>query len=216
MIFTILLVVLTGLSLILQDFIPAFDWAYGSRIFLVPVVFFACSVSVPFPVMLVLAFGTGFLWDARNMVSPDYAEKLAAGVTAGNIHFGDIGQTAGQLEIAVPHSGATFGFTIFLYALLGCFMQGIRPLFRRGRWELPVLMTGIGTFLLLLLEFLWINFRRGGFVFPVEIWYHLFTTALLSMFVAPLIFFLIDTLARLSGYRIRYTGLTNRRWAPPV
>ncbi len=76
-------------------------------------------------------------------------------------------------------------------------------------------MTGVGTFLLLLLDYLWINFRRGGFVFPVEVWYYLLTTALLSMFVAPLVFFLIDCLARWSGYRIRYTGLTNRRWAPP-
>ena len=215
MIFTVLLFIVTGLALILQDFIPAFDWAYGSRIFLVPVVFFACSVSVPFPVMLVLAFATGFVSDARNLVSPDYAEKLPVGVPFGNIHFGDIGEVAAQLGVAVPHSGATFGYSIFLYALLGSFMQGIRPLFRRGRWELPVLMTGVGTFLLLLLEFLWLNFRRGGFVFPVEIWYHLLTTALLSMFVAPLVFFFIDTLARLSGYRIRYPGLSNRRWAPP-
>lgn len=214
MIFPLLLFVITGLGLILQDFIPAFDWAYGSRIFLVPVVFFACSLSVPFPLMLLVAFFTGFLWDARNLVNPDYTEKLVAGQAGSNIHFGDVGQMAYQLETAIPHTGATFGFSIFLYILLGCMMQGIRPLFRRGRWELPVLMTGVGTFLLLLLEFLWINFRRGGFVFPLEVWYHLLTTALLSMFVAPLIFFLLHTLARLCGYRIRHTGL-NRRWAPP-
>ena len=214
MIFPLLLFVITGLGLILQDFIPAFDWAYGSRIFLVPVVFFACSLSVPFPLMLLMAFFTGFLWDARNLVNPDYTEKLVAGQAGSNIHFGDVGQMAYQLETAIPHTGATFGFSIFLYILLGCMMQGIRPLFRRGRWELPVLMTGVGTFLLLLLEFLWINFRRGGFVFPLEVWYHLLTTALLSMFVAPLIFFLLHTLARLCGYRIRHTGL-NRRWAPP-
>lgn len=214
MIFPLLLFVITGLGLILQDFIPAFDWAYGSRIFLVPVVFFACSLSVPFPLMLLVAFFTGFLWDARNLVNPDYTEKIVAGQAGSNIHFGDVGQMAYQLETAIPHTGATFGFSIFLYILLGCMMQGIRPLFRRGRWELPVLMTGVGTFLLLLLEFLWINFRRGGFVFPLEVWYHLLTTALLSMFVAPLIFFLLHTLARLCGYRIRYTGL-NRRWAPP-
>ncbi len=214
MIFPLLLFVITGLGLILQDFIPAFDWAYGSRIFLVPVVFFACSLSVPFPLMLLVAFFTGFLWDARNLVNPDYTEKIVAGQAGSNIHFGDVGQMAYQLETAIPHTGATFGFSIFLYILLGCMMQGIRPLFRRGRWELPVLMTGVGTFLLLLLEFLWINFRRGGFVFPLEVWYHLLTTALLSMFVAPLIFFLLHTLARLCGYRIRHTGL-NRRWAPP-
>lgn len=204
MIFTLLLFLLTAFALVLQDFIPAIDWAYHSRVFVVPVVFFACAISVPYPVMLMLAFATGFVWDAKNLVSPDFGEHGA---------FSDIARAALSLDTAVPQSGITFGFTIFLYALLGSFIQGIRPLFRRGRWELPVLMTGVGTFLLLLLEFLWINFRRGGFSFPVEVWYHLLTTSLLSMFVAPFVFFLIDRLAKLSGYRIRYEGLAKRRWA---
>ena len=91
-------------------------------------------------------------------------------------------------------------------------MQGIRPLFRKGRWEMPVIMCGVGTFLLLTCEYLWINFRRGGFFFPSSIWSSILTTALLSTLVAPLVFFLIDRLAKISGYHIRYEGLAYRRW----
>lgn len=203
MTFTLLLFLLTGLALILQDFIPVFDWAWHSRIFLVPVVFFACALSVPYPVMLALAFVTGFIQDARNLVSPDYM---------GDPGFADIARAVTELEIPAPQSGMALGFSIVLYALLGSLIQGIRPAFARGRWELPVLMTGAGVFLLLLMEYLWINFRRGGFSFPREVWYHLLTTAALSMFTAPLVFFLIDRLARYGGGRVRYTGPTNRRW----
>jgi RsiW-degrading membrane proteinase PrsW (M82 family) len=90
-------------------------------------------------------------------------------------------------------------------------MQGIRPLFRRGRWELPVLMCGVGTALLLTLEHLWFCFLRGHFFFPEELWLHIGTTALLSMMVSPVIFLFVHTLSRLSGYQIRYDGLDLKR-----
>ena len=35
-----------------------------ARLLLVPVVFFACAVALPFPLMLLFAFVTGFVWDA--------------------------------------------------------------------------------------------------------------------------------------------------------
>ncbi|HPZ98709.1 MAG TPA: hypothetical protein PLT93_11255, partial [Phycisphaerae bacterium] len=75
----------------------------------------------------------------------------------------DITHAALEVDTIPPAAGGAFGFSIFLYALLGSLMHGIRPLFRRGRWELPVLMTGAGTFLLLTLDYLFINFRRAGF-----------------------------------------------------
>ena len=109
-----------------------------------------------------------------------------------------------------PGSGGAFGFSIFLYALLGSLMHGIRPLFRRGRWELPILMTGAGTFLLLTLEYGFINFRRAGFSFQTEVWKHIAATSVLSMIVAPFAFLLINFLAKLSGYSIRYEGLATR------
>ena len=105
----------------------------------------------------------------------------------------------------------SFGYSILIYGLLGSLMQGIRPLFRRGRWELPVLMTGIGTGLLLIIEHLWICFLRGRFFFSEEIWMNIGTTALLSMMVSPLLFLGVHWLSAVAGYQIRYDGLRLRR-----
>ena len=197
MIFTALLGLILCFSMILQDFIPSIPWAYSSHLHLVAVVFFACAVSVPYPIMLLFAFLTGFVWDAKNMVQ---------------LMDVDVAQAAANLGVLLPKSGGTFGFSIFLYGLFGSLMQGIRPLFRRGRWEMALLMVGVGTFLLLLFEYLWINFRRGGFYFPASIWYYITTTALLSMAVAPLAFYLIHRLARTCGYHIRLEAMAYRRW----
>jgi cell shape-determining protein MreD len=197
MIFSLLLGVILCFGMIIQDFIPSIPWAYSSHFHLVAVLFFACAVSVPFPVMLIFAFFTGFVWDAKNMVQ---------------LMDRDVAQAAANLGVLLPKSGGTFGFSIFLYGLFGSLMQGIRPLFRRGRWEMALLMVGVGTFLLLLFEYLWINFRRGGFYFPASIWYYISTTALLSMAVAPLAFYLIHRLARTCGYHIRLEAMAYRRW----
>ena len=41
MIFVLLLFVLMALGFVVQDFIPAIDWAWHARIFAVPVIYFA-------------------------------------------------------------------------------------------------------------------------------------------------------------------------------
>jgi hypothetical protein len=194
MIFCFLLFILLGLSFVAQEFLPAVSWAYHARLFLVPVVFFGSAVSVPFPIMLLFAFFTGFVWDARHLVMlPDAAAHS----------FLD--------PAAQQAANPAFGYSIVLYALLGSLMQGIRPLFRRGRWELPVLMTGVATALLLVMEYLWISFLRGSFSFTEATWLNIGTTALLSMMVSPLCFLFIHWLSDTSGYRIRYEGLQLRR-----
>jgi hypothetical protein len=170
-------------------------WAYEARLLLVPVVFFACAVALRFPVMLLFAFATGLVWDARHLV----IDSASAGEQVFN--------AAPSLEAASP----SFGYSILLYGLLGSLMQGIRPLFRRGRWELPVLMCGLGTALLLTFEHLWFCFLRGRFFFSEAVWLHIGTTALLSMMISPVIFLLVHKLSRLSGYQIRYDGLELKR-----
>ena len=196
MIFVFLLFLLTGFGLVLQDFIPAVDAAYHARILVVPVIFFACGLSVPYPLMLVLAFVTGFMWDALNLTPAMFPDVAAAAVEVG---------------APPPVSGGTFGISIFFYALLGSLLHGIRPLFRRGRWELPLIMTSIGILLLLVLEYTWINFRRGGFTFPEEVWQHILATAMLSSVLVPLVFLFIYQMARLTGYRIRTEPPGRRR-----
>ncbi len=197
MIFSAALFVLLGLAFVAQEFLPVVPWAYHARVLLVPVVFFAGAVASPFPVMLLLAFATGFLWDARHLV-----------IESGSA----IEETLGG-AVASTTASPAFGYSIVLYALLGSLMQGIRPLFGRGRWELPVLMSGLATALLLLIEHLWFCFLRGRFFFSEDIWLNVGTTALLSMALSPLLFLLMHWISRLTGHQIRYDSLhLKRHW----
>ena len=147
------------------------------------------AISVPFPVMLGLAFFTGIIWDGLHVIIPP------------------------EGEISNPQAALKdirFGYSTLLFGLLGALMQGLRPLFRRGRWELPIIMTGVGAFLFLLIQYLLVNFTLGGLVFPASVWFKILTTALLCMLISPLIFFILHRLAKATGYQIRYEGLRRR------
>lgn len=187
--FLLLVTLLVALSFFLQEFIPVFEWAYGSRLLLVHAVFLAVAIAVPFPMMLTLALLTGFIWDARYHL-PIYPPDAVPGVMA--------------------HAELPFGFTIFVFGITGALIQGVRPLFRRGRWELPVLMIGLCTALGLLMEYLVISFHRGGLIFPPELWWKLLMTALFSALVSPFILLLLNRLADWVRYKIRMDGLKRR------
>ncbi len=179
-----ILLSLTLLAHLVQDFLPPLAWAYQAQVFVVWALYFTIAVSVPYPVMLGFAFVNGFLWEARHHV------------------------------VSNPEMALTFGYSIILLGLMGSFMQGIRPMFRRGRWELPVVMTGVATFLFLLIDALLINLRRGGFYFPHEAWFMMGTSGLLSMLISPLFLYLTNLLAKSTGYRVRYEGLYPRKARP--
>ena len=102
-----------SLAFVVQAFVPTVSWAYQATFYAVHLVFFAAAVTVSFPVMLALAFCAGFAWDALQLVP----QSTGAG--------GGIGGGAGDVS---------FGYSILLFGLTGSLMQGIRPLFRRGRW----------------------------------------------------------------------------------
>lgn len=186
--FFAILVLLILAAFILQEFVPVFDWAYSSRLLLVHTVFLTIAVAVPFPAMLGLAMLSGFLWDARYHI-PIYSEATLGTLT--------------QSELP-------FGFTIFLFGLLGAIIQGVRPLFRRGRWELPVLMIGICTALGMLLEYSVISFHRGGLEIPTELWWKLLMTALFSSLISPCLLLLLSRAADRVRYKIRLDGLKRR------
>tara|TARA_R110002096_G_scaffold33146_25_gene95936 strand:- start:2683 stop:3276 length:594 start_codon:yes stop_codon:yes gene_type:complete len=183
------IILLILVSFCIQEFIPVFDWAFSSRLLLVHAVFFTAAVAVPFPVMLGLALATGFLWDARYHL-PMYPPDV----------FPD----------AFIHAELPFGFTIFIFGVMGSFIQGVRPLFRRGRWELPILMVGLCTALGLMFEYLVICFHRGGLETPAELWWKLLMTALFSALVSPLLLLLLGRVADRVRYRIRTEGLKRR------
>lgn len=180
-----LLVILVLLfSFVGQEFLPAVEWAYFARLLLVQTTFFCVAITVPYPVMLLLAAATGFLWDARYHV-PVYPE-------------------------GAHHAELDFGFTIFLYGLMGSLIQGVRPLFRRGRWELPVFLIGICTFVTLVIQYLVLSFHRGDLFLSTKMWFQMLMTSLFSMAAAPLILLLLSRLAKWTGYKIKLEGITSK------
>jgi len=187
--FFIVLGLLLLCSFIIQEFLPVIGWAYGSRLLLVHAVFLAGAVAVPFPAMLSMALVAGFFWDARYHI-PIYPGEATFTI--------------------LTQSEVPFGFTIFLFGLTGSLIQGVRPLFRRGRWELPVIMIGLSTALMLLLEYLVIGFHRGGLETPPELRWKLLMTSLFSALVSPFLLLLLSRVAERTRYRIRMEGLKRR------
>lgn len=197
MIFFPVIFLLCALSLALQDFSIVVPWAYNSYVHITAVIFLVAAINVPFPMMLALAFWTGFLWDAKNscMMTDD------AVMTA-----------ASNLGVSIFNNGTSFGFSIFLLALMGALMQGIRPLFRKRHFFLPILMVGVCIFAMLTLEYLWINLRRGGFVFSQSTAMHIATTSMLSVLLAPFAFYFVKKLASWCGYDPHFDSLNRPRW----
>ncbi len=155
----------------LDGFFASFLSPLGVRILLVHTIFFTCSLTVSFPMMLGLAFPIGFIWDSSHMA-----------VTGVN----DVG----------------FGYSIFLLGLTGALMQGVCPLFKRGRWEVPIVLVGVATALLIGMEWFFVSFGRAKFIVPEDFWKELWVSALLGMIASPIFFYLIFKLSRLTGYPI--------------
>ena len=79
-------------------------------------------------------------------------------------------------------------------------MSGFRPLFQRGRWEIHCLFSGLFTSVIVLSEYLMITFRRGGIVFPVEVWWRIGGSGVVAAMLAPVFFFTLNWIATLTGY----------------
>lgn len=197
MIFYPVTLLLLLITFVVQEFIPGIPMANHATLLLPPVFFFSAAVAVPFPMMLLLSFVTGLLWDARHLPAVRESAKSAADGLAGGV-------------LATPETvggGMVFGLSIVIFTLLGLFLQGVRPLFKRGRVELPVLLVGFTTFVWLLMEYLVVTFIRGSLFFPAAMWTKMVTDSMLAMLAAPLLFLLLYSLAGLSRYEIRYEGL---------
>ncbi|MDI1313556.1 hypothetical protein [Prosthecobacter sp.] len=200
MLFHPISIILLLLTFMVQEFIPGLEIAQYATLFLPAVFFFSASVASPFSMMLLLAFVTGFLWDARHL--PGVMEGLSGAE--------DVFGTGADVELGAGSYPLPFGLSIVLFGMLGTLLQGIRPLFKRGRLELPVLMVGLAIFVWLLSQYLIITFLRGSLQFPAGVWSKMITDSLLAMLAAPLIFLLLYSLARLSSYEIKYEGLRYR------
>lgn len=161
---------LASVLAMLPDGMWSMDDVARAMLMIVPVFFFCASMSVSFSVMLALAFVTGLMWDC-----------------------------AFAFPVSATDDGV-FGASVFLFALIGGVMQGVRPFFVRGRWDVPVLVVGGGVFVFMFLEFLLLSLTRANLDFPGVLWVKISVSTLMSMMLAPMIFWLLYRLAQRSGY----------------
>jgi len=170
MIFFFFLLLLVLIAQIAEFFIPALPWLYNAHIYIVPVIVFYGAMALPFPLMLALALYAGILLDA--------------------LHVQVIGE---KVEISV-------GWSILLYGVLAGIMHGLRPLFMRGRWEVHCILSGIGTSVIILAQYLMITFRRGSLIFSREVWWQIGGPGLIAVAMAPIMFWFLQWMGRITAY----------------
>lgn len=177
-------------ALVIQQFLPVFDDWYGSRILLMQLVFLCCAVTVATPTMLLLALCGGLLWDAQCALGAD----------------------PGNPEVYVqPVESLRFGYSILLFGAMGYLMQGLQPLFRRGKWHFSALLSGVAVCLYLVAEYLLINFIRGEFSFTRATFMRMLWTSVLTMMVSPLVFLLLFRIAAWCGHTVHPQQVKKRR-----
>jgi hypothetical protein len=170
MIFFFVLLVLVLVAQISEFFIPTLDWMYNAHIYIVPVIVFYGAMALPFPLMLALALFAGVLLDVLT-----------------------VQVIGGKVEISM-------GWSILLYAVLAGIMHGLRPLFIRGRWEVHCILSGVCTSAIVLAQYLMITFRRGSIFFSHEVWWQIGGPGIIAMLMAPLIFWILHWIARITRY----------------
>src|SRR6266404_6676731 len=168
MIFFFVLLALVFIVQIAEFFIPPLDWMYNAHIYIMPVIVFYGAMALPFPLVLALAGFAGFLLDAATV------------------------------QVLGPRVEISVGWSILLYAVLAAIMHGLRPLFIRGRWEVHCIMSGVCTSMIVLSQYLMISFRRGSLFFTREAWWQIAGPGLIAMLMAPLAFWILHSLARLT------------------
>ena len=173
MIFFGILVATMFLGLVVQHFIGPLP-PYGVRVLLMPVVMFYGALALPVPGMLALAFCGGLMWDALHV----------------------------QVDLAHETAEVALGWSVILYALLGALMNGFRPLFQRGRWEIHCLLSGICTSLIVFAEYLMRTFRQEevAFIFNKEVWWRIGGAGLVAALLSPFFFLVLNYIAFLAGY----------------
>ncbi len=170
MIFFFILLALVSIAQIAEFFIPALPWLYNAHIYIVPLIVFYGAMALPFPLMLALALYAGILLDALTV------QVIGA-----------------RVEISL-------GWSILLYAVLAGIMHGLRPLFIRGRWEVHCVLSGICTSAIILAQYLMITFRRGSLFFSREVWWQIGGPGLIAILMAPIIFWLLQWMGRMTAY----------------
>ena len=144
----------------------------GGQILLLPLIFFYTAAALPLWGMLVAAFFAGLMWECLVNVPMD-----------------------GKSE-------TIFGWSILVYGALGAVMNGLHPLFMRGRWPFHCIVAGLLTSLLVLIEYLVLTFRREPFAFiwPPQVWRQVLSSGLVAAMIAPSVFLILNWVGRRLGH----------------
>jgi hypothetical protein len=144
----------------------------GGQILILPMIFFYAAAALPLWGMLTAAFLAGLMWECRVNIPLD-----------------------GEANVI-------FGWSILVYAALGAVMNGLRPLFLRGRWQFHCIVAGLLTSLLVLTEYLVITFRREPFAFiwPRNVWNQILSSGLVTVLVSPFVFLVLNWIGRRLGH----------------
>lgn len=177
--FSITTILLLLAAFAAQQFLPVFTGLHHSRILLVQLAFLCCAVASGQPLMLLLAFIGGFLWDAQCTLAP---------------HPGD------PAIYTQPTESLRFGYSILLFAAAGYLMQLIQPLFRHGKWLLTTALISLSLMLYLTLECGLISFIRGELQIDQPTFLQILYTSLFTAPLAPLLLVPLWLIARACDY----------------
>lgn len=153
---------------VVLDFVPPLAVLHGARIVLIPMFFCYAALALPFPAMLAAAVLTGLFVDLSSLQVLD----------------------GGHVEIAL-------GWSIFYFVIFGSFAQGFRQMFLDGHWWVYVLLSGVGTSLLLALQFLMITARRDSLVINELVAWRILAPGAVAILLAPLVHLVVALLSSL-------------------
>lgn len=169
-------------AIVCQSYLPVIPAFFGAWVILFPVILAYGALALPFPAVLALGFFNGLIYDALN-VQFVHSDVLSA-------------DSEQIMEIAL-------GTSIVVHTSLAVIVHGLRPLFLRGRWDIHCLASGFCGAVIPLSEYLLLTFRRGGLVFPREVWARALLPGFFAMLLAPAVFFGFNFVALLIGYPVR-------------
>lgn len=172
--FFVALVILIFGSFLFQLCLPPILLLKGAPILVVPAIYFYGCLAFPLPFVLALTFITGLLHDL--FVVPQ----------------------------VIPHTDFPIGTSILIYLIPGLIMHGMRSLFLRYRWEIHWLLAEIASALtpfLLLGQYAVLSFERRELFFSDVILWRIFGPGLISIVIAPCVFFILTPLSHLLRYR---------------
>ena len=172
------------LAFIIQDALPPMADFHGAHVLLVPLVFCYAAMVMPFPSMLAAALYTGYLSDLMYL------------------HVVD-----GKAEIPL-------GFSIIYFVIYGCFANGFQPSMKSLNVLPFVLLSGVGTSLFLLLQFIAITVHRGGFVWGDPVTWRILAPGIMAALIAPLFYWTLSHIDRLIPATSRKLRPIKRRNTP--